>query len=360
MELSKVRVITLDDFLKRGDASMASVVAGIAERVPFDAGDSLVAVGSLVEGLGTTKSDLDVWVVKQGPLQEEVHFGLIVGRSLLDVEVLCRQRIIRLAQRLQDWTALPWNVSMPAEFSLTERGFLHRLITAYDLDANQSAGLPKPSVYGLSRLKFHVARQLSRTVQVDMAGLRDCGDSASLVFAAQELLGHVIDGMSAVNNATNPLPKWRIRLLNSLGVAFARLAPEGEALNWHVLSLHRPPVLPNVENSILHALRVTTFARRVFAELEHAFIFDADGEQNCDRQIPSPPVHLDFDVDYSFAGDNVVVARLNEFDGNKVEIPTQDFLDWLSASVGARCAGSDDSVAGITQQMIESGLTSNW
>src|SRR6202008_2286814 len=70
-----------------------------------------------------------------------------------------------------------------------------------------------PTREGLLRLKLHVARQAARTIQVDMAGLRDAGDHRSLAFAAQELMGHAIDAMLAAYGLSNPLLKWRSRLL---------------------------------------------------------------------------------------------------------------------------------------------------
>lgn len=191
-----------------------------------------------------------------------------------------------------------------------------------------------PSLSALARLKLHVARQASRTTQVDMVGYREAGDYGSLVFAAQEVLGHAVDALLAGYRLTNPISKWRSRLLESLPPDWERslaVRPTGLPAGQRVWSLHRAPERPDERPALEHAFRITTFARAVFTWAESSLIKGSSAPLRAAAwprpergSHDSPLPYLDFDVDFFLNDGRVTLARLNEF-GETIEMSPREF-----------------------------------
>lgn len=325
-----LKTISLDDFFRAGGTDLPTLVAKVDASVGLCDDDFLLVVGSLAEGLGTSKSDLDLLLLTSRdehllPPQDEI--ALVAGRCLADMRILRLTYVDDLLARLDGWSRLPWDVTHAVKLTKEERVLLHRLIHGQlvlhsdhsDLDA-----VPRPSLQAVARLKLHVARQLSRTVQVDMIGNRDSGDYRSLVFAAQDLLGHAVDALLAGYYLTNPLPKWRSRLLDFLPADWESslsIRPSGMTAGELVWLLHRTPEAPEVGPALEHALRITTFARAVFVWAERCLLQGLPQEPavpavwpQLERRATDRPLpHLDLNVDFQFADGGVAVARLNDF-----------------------------------------------
>ena len=242
----------IDEFLRRRETQMPAVLASVDRAVGLIADDVLLAVGSIVEGLGNSRSDLDLlFITPRGESQAtKSSVTLVVGKCIMDVAILGVNDVNKLFTRFEAWSNLPWNVTHAAPFTPEERILLHRLHHGMILHRGENEKVTSqiPSLSNLARLKLHVARQLARTIQVDMAGYREVGDFSSLVFAAQELLGHAVDALLAGHQITNFLPKWRSRLLKSLPSDWElslAIRPTGLTAAQLVWSLHRAPARPD-------------------------------------------------------------------------------------------------------------------
>ncbi|HEX2091046.1 MAG TPA: hypothetical protein VHG28_01540 [Longimicrobiaceae bacterium] len=330
----------LDQFLDAGGADLPALVAKVDSTIGLRPDDFLLVIGSLVEGLGTSRSDLDLLLITPRPdhlLPEEDEIALVVGRCLADVRVLPLAELEKLLARLDRWSSEPWAVSHATRFTLQERVLLHRLLHGRLIlhsERSDPAAVPRPAEETVARLKLHVARHLSRTVQVDMAGHRDAGDPASLVFAAQDLLGHAVDALTAGHGLTNPNPKWRSRLLEWVPAdweAALGIRPSGRSAAELVWQLHRAPERPEMGAALEHALRITAFARAVFVWAERRLVrasaVDADPpswprleRHPTDTLLP----HLDLDVDFLLADGGALVARLNSF-GTPLRLSPPEF-----------------------------------
>ena len=215
----KIISLNLDDFLHRKGIDLPSIVDCVESNLGLGVDDVLLAVGSLVEGLGTIKSDLDLWLITPRPehlLPPQEEIGLPVGRCLVDVRIFKLSQLEELLTRFESWSSSPWNVTYRTSFTSEELVFLHRLLKGKLLPHHHqrdSVTLPRPAQRDVARLKLHVARHDSRTIQVDMIGYRDSGDYGSLVFAAQELLGHAADALLAGYEVTNPPSKMEVSAL---------------------------------------------------------------------------------------------------------------------------------------------------
>jgi|SRR6266404_2513021 len=331
--------MNIAEFLYLRGTKPSSVVAEVAATIGLADDDALLAVGSLVEGLGNSKSDLDLLLITSrcdGVSSVQDSAALIVGGCIADLRIMRTVELEELLNRLDHWSRLPWEVTHAVKFTLEERTLMHRLLHGQVLhkDKRNRVAERTPSLVELARLKLHFARQMSRTIQVDMVGYRETGDYASLVFAAQELLGHAVDALLAGYNITNPLIKWRSRLLDlvpSNWERFLTVQPTGLTASQRVWRLHRAPETPDSKLALEHAQRITTFARAVFvwAELrlvkaevvnERPTISNPSKRKASDLPLP----RLDFDVDFLLAEEKVIIARLNEF-GVSLELSPREF-----------------------------------
>jgi hypothetical protein len=357
MELEAV--MELEPFLAYRDTNLEAVLAAAEAAFGLNDAEILMAVGSLVEGLGSSKSDLDLLLVTgrdPSSLPPRQHVTFVSGRCLVDMLVLRLDDLNDLLDRFERWTQERWNVTHAVMFNIEDRTLLHRLTKGRHLLNAEAKSIERfPLIMDLARLKLHVARQAARTIQVDLAGYRDAGDPRSLVAAAQDLLGHAVDALLAANGVTNPLTKWRSRLIGGLPKEWEDpigMQPTGESAADAFWRLHRAPERPELSSSIMFALEATTFARAVFlwAELE---TIPSARPRPLPRQwagLRSGVVlpHLDFDVDFILAGDRAVLGRLNEFGGtlevSPSELAVMLLFDGKSTSSAATAAiyGLDD------------------
>jgi hypothetical protein len=243
------------------------------------------------------------------------------------VRILQSAVVEEMLARLHDWARLPWDVTHASKFTKEERVFFHRLLHGQPLPCNGETGTrPSLSAKALACLNLHVARHISRTIQVDMAGYRETGDYRSLVFAAQELLGHAVDALLAGYGLTNPLPKWRSRLLEAIPSNWESalaIRPTGMPAAERVWRLHRAPENPEPGVCIQHALRITAFARAVFLWTERLLVHETKALHErpawpqlefCRGNAILPC--LDIDVDFHLDEEdeeNVTLGRLNHF-----------------------------------------------
>jgi len=189
----------LEAFLRLHDADLDLVVEGARTIAPLERGDSLIAVGSLAEGLGNRKSDVDLLLVTPRPQYAQASpdevLSFVAGRCIVDMRIVPAALASALQSRLRTWTQSGWNLTVAADFTASELLLLHRLSAGRQLSpAPEAAQNDKDATLGedVARLKLHVARHMARTLQVDMAGYREVGDSQSLVYSAQDLLGHAV------------------------------------------------------------------------------------------------------------------------------------------------------------------------
>lgn len=330
--------MNIAQYLKRGGADLPSVITQVNAEVGLRAGDVLLAVGSLAENMGTSRSDLDLLLITDRPknkLPAVNHLPVIVGGCLMDVQLWRMAEFEDLLAQFQAWAQTPWQVSHAVNFNVEARSLLHRLIHCRVLKEDKQERIMKglPSRRDLARLKLHVARHLSRTVQVDMAGYREVGEYETLMFAAQELLGHATDALLAGYEMTNALAKWRSRLLGLLPADWDRslgIRPTGLTAQQHVWNLHRAPERPDKKSVLEHAFRITTFARVAFLWAELRLVQNSiKTELTKWHRVPMSPRAaklpcLDFDVDFFMGDDRFFLARLNEF-AEPIEVSPREF-----------------------------------
>ncbi|MDQ1833864.1 PEP-utilizing enzyme [Massilia scottii] len=314
----------IDEFLRLGGTDQAGVIANVESLIGLEAGDILLAAGSLAEGLGSHKSDLDMILVterKSDAFGYKDEFIFSLGTCLVDVRILPWGRVRSLLDRLDTWASRAWDAADQSGFSHDERVLLHRLacgLVWQQPPDQQREPAYRPRMSHLLRLKLQVARHTAKTIQVDMAGYQESGDFATLVFAAHKLLGHAIDALLAGHGLSNPISKWRHRLLQRLPDNWeASLAchPSGLAASELYWRLQRIPERHDAQ-SLAYVHSVSAFARAVFFWAEQALLEQTaqrhDGETRAGMPGTAlPPLALDMDFCRTATG--VKIARINEF-----------------------------------------------
>lgn len=326
----------LERCLARFGTDGAELREAINRFVDVRRGDHVLAVGSLIEGLGNDKSDLDLLLITH---EDDVgdEEGWVMGGRMVDLRSISAKTVAAMVDKLHRWVDQPWNLLELAPFSYDERLLLHRLANGVEVVARPGDGPAndwlRPSVRDLCRLKLQVARHLARTIQIDMVGYRRDGDYATMVLASQELLGHGVDGLLAGFQLTNPNPKWRHRLLGRLPTHWNHelaVWPAEVPAQTAYWGCHRAPAEPAAGPSVSHALRSVALTRAAFASVEPRLIAGRSmgawpggvvGQGSLRSEcLPA----LEFDVDFCLTGDGVAVARLNEF-GHAVSFTEDEF-----------------------------------
>ena len=366
----------LDEFLELNGADAERVVAGARALVELGPEDRLIAVGSLAEGLGNRKSDVDLLLLTpradHGDASPDEVRSFVAGRSLIDLRIVPASVERRLRERLSTWAAGCWNLTVAADFTASDLLLLHRLGAGRVLWPDRPAQDDDRRTKGdVAKLKLHIARHMARTVQVDMAGYREEGDTVSMVYAAQDLLGHAADGLLAGFGLTNPTPKWRNRLLDRLPADWEdRLVVRRTGLrpNEVYWRLHRAPAEATPGAALAHASRIVAFARAAFHWAEERLVHgQPDARVHRASSPPADPAalpFLDLDVDFHRIEQGVMIGRLNEF-GATMEMSLEQFATLLllesTASTpdgrpGASGAETTASMAGFIAAVREAGF----
>jgi hypothetical protein len=258
---------TLDDYLAQHNLKLGTVCEVVRRQLNVADADLIFIAGSLVEGLGNKRSDLDIyWVTDGRPAFTKQ--SLPVGSCVADVQILPAQSVEELVRRFAAW--LGAEDGDPRHFTPRDRLQLHRLLNCV---AIQSRGRLESLIKtitkeSLARHKVALSKVEAFNLHLDLVGLLEEGKYYSLIGAAQFLLGYAIDTLVAAYGFTNPNPKWRIELFNSLPTAWEERLP-GRSLHlqpdrfW--LEHNRPPVKADPKACEKYVERITTFSRNVHA-----------------------------------------------------------------------------------------------
>lgn len=215
---------------------------GLASELAARFRDSPVVVaflaGSLVEGLGNARSDVDLYVVEDGAegrrrladwLQEaafldddgtRIDVGWIRETVRVDVETWQPARAADVAGRLR---AFEQGDLAVVDFSDLELEFAHSVLSGIALE-----GFDDP--FAELQETFH-APTLSRAVRdrclllfhaffEDGAGGVEVRDHRLALYASREALGQATHALACARGATSPKRKWRLHLLERTGAAF--------------------------------------------------------------------------------------------------------------------------------------------
>lgn len=317
----------LADYLLAHGTTLEELVSQTRKTIKLEPGDVLLAAGSLVEGLGNAKSDVDLYLLTS---RDDIactslnSLALVLNDSLIDVRIIQYSEIEALLNRFRMWSEQPRHPRRALGFSYEDRKMVHRLWSGQPLlnEArfhNLRALLKDEEVL---RHKLDWSRFMASTVQIDLAGYYLAGDFPSMVFAAQDLLGLTADALLAGHGVATPNPKWRARQLSNLPDGWnARVAvqPEESSALDLFLKLHRAPKSMACDQVLEHSRRIVAFSRTVFPCMEHTLLGPVsvsiprlparnDSENPGGTLLPC----LDLDVQVSYQDGRFEMWRLNQ------------------------------------------------
>lgn len=315
----------LDDYLASRGNSWKAMVEAVAARVNLQADDILVATGSLVDGLGNTRSDIDFFLITD---RTDVAFTSLCDIALeadgchVDIRTVPLAEATDLVARFSRWAEAPREPRSSFCFTRDERRFFHGLATGRVANGGERLNrLREPLLanQSLARHKLDWAAHLIGVSLPDLAGFQSEGDSLSLLFWAQELLGLGIDALLAGRGESNPARKWRMKLIERGGDAWEQTLPcrMPGSLIERLLELYRTPDRTDLAAVTKRALEIATVARSYLAFAERGVLSGVRG-----ARLPRPVASeagsavalpaLDFDFVMQFSGQEFVLYRLGD------------------------------------------------
>lgn len=313
------------DCLHNRGIALPRLVAQVDATVGLTPDDVLFAAGSLVEGLGNAKSDIDLVLLTSRSdiaFSSLNHVALLVEDCLVDILIV--QDVEPFLHRFADWAAQPRQPRNATAFTYDERIVLHRLWSGMVLhgESRFEALRRRLSAATLARHKLDCARFAASTLQIHLAGLFLAGDAVSMPFAAQDLLGHTADALLAGFGFLSPNPKWRPRLLGRIPASWREEMPGQPADRSAVetfVALHRAPDDGSLASAFEHAARIVGFSRAIFPWMEYRLL---GGTAAIPWQLPTAhsgagaaggrlPM-LGLDVQVSYQDGRFELWRLNE------------------------------------------------
>ncbi|HYX72413.1 MAG TPA: hypothetical protein VE732_06555 [Nitrososphaera sp.] len=213
----------IDSYLRSHGTNLSQLTALVKEYLNPEEPEIIYFTGSLVEGLGNFKSDIDIYLISDRDFNDRLTCDSIIIITLatcfIDVEILSFDQVNKLVERLNKF---PSNEERDQRttlaFTLPELKFLHNLRIAQPLfgEASFFELTSKVNKEALSRILFDRSIVSADSLQIDILGLIEDGDSLSARYLLGHYLGHLCSAFLSALGDTNPAEKWRVRKLNEL------------------------------------------------------------------------------------------------------------------------------------------------
>lgn len=220
--MSDAEFTEVDKFL----ATLGTTRAQILEMESLGAAfaGAVYVSGSLVEGFGNPGSDIDIFVVgDHGSAAELVvhkaHFSIAIhflGKRRVDFESWGEAFVADLARRLSE-------VRLGREFvaeklDLIEELFIHRIRIGLPL-TNTERFVALRQRFDFDRFRGYLVQQSIHRIDgalEDLLGMLEADDRDTAILRARDLVSLTCDAFCHHAGNTNPLPKWRLRILRAL------------------------------------------------------------------------------------------------------------------------------------------------
>lgn len=310
----------LDEFLSHRGVRLEDVSTEVRTRLGLAEDDVLFVCGSLVEGRGNEKSDVDVYLItaRSGFTFTSLDAVLLaVGTCLIDVKVVPYDKLHALIARFEAWDQQARRPHDAIAFSQDERALLHRLHFCQPLHGDERLEVLRRQapLRSVARLSLAVARYYGNALQVDLAGLRRERDLHTMIFTAQELLEHAADAVLAGHGNTNPNGKWRVRQLSELPLGCEKRLPGRpleRSLRDEYVALHRAPEVDDAQAVYRHASGSVDFVRRALLFSEREILRPEAPKLPTLGSLPrrAKPALPQLDFDITVKGDTLEIYRL--------------------------------------------------
>jgi predicted nucleotidyltransferase len=195
-------------------------------------GRAVYVSGSLVEGLGNPGSDLDVYVVGGRVLAptadvSKKHYSISIhycADRRIDFEYWAAESVERIAGAL---SAVKVGEEFVADrLEAIDEVFVHRLLVGCPI-GDDSAWEELRALFDADRFRAYLTQQAIHRVDgaiEDISGMVEVEDFASVLLRCRDVVGIATDAYAHSCGSTNPLTKWRARIVANL--------PQGELASY--------------------------------------------------------------------------------------------------------------------------------
>ncbi len=219
----------INEFLYAHSTDLVALTSCVIKIIQPKPGDILYLSGSLAEGLGTFRSDIDIFYLSnsKGGRFGRSDFLELVGIGA-DIEYWEHNEVECLIERLEEFDSDQIrDPRSTLNFSVEERDFLHRFRVGYPIYGHYkfSEYISRIKPIKLSRLLVDRGIVRINTAHRDFIGYLEVDDYDSAAISMQTIAGFAADVLLAAKGNTNPGEKWRLRKLSNL----AKISHDGEA-----------------------------------------------------------------------------------------------------------------------------------
>ncbi|WP_330961987.1 hypothetical protein [Photobacterium sp. 53610] len=217
MEQEKNSHLKLEDFLSAYRLTWEDLEHSVEAKMAAIKAKCCFVGGSLVEGFGTLRSDIDLFILYDNPLPLH-HVEMVKeGSILLDVEYWDFNHVETLLERLEENYLIPSdNNRRVLEFTPEEREFLHRLYhgrSVFEGDGSLKELQARIRKTWLQQLLFDRSIIRCNNAHLDVIGALDSGDLRTAAYQLQSFVGFLADIHLSGIGYTNPAYKWRFAAL---------------------------------------------------------------------------------------------------------------------------------------------------
>jgi hypothetical protein len=257
--------LDIDQFLDYHKLDRSMVLRELELQSTIDRGSVCLLSGSLAEGLGNVRSDLDLFILEDSNSEEDFNFS--IRDVVIDVKFLSRSNLdIYLSELESAWKSCDDRVAY--RFAENYSDILHRLLIAQPLTGDEE-NILKTTIDArfLSDILIRRSTILASALQTDICGLTEDGDTRTAISTAEELLGAAVDCLLGASGNTNPNAKWRWRKLFS---RFPKLADSIYRLRFDRNRLENKEfteLCSNVANTIIPIAQLSDTGKRYPAKL---------------------------------------------------------------------------------------------
>lgn len=249
----------LSGYLRFHRVQESAWITALDEVVADIPDGALALAGSLIEGIGNERSDIDVFLVAALPDDGRLSFGdaqvVAVGGLVVDIEYVDPSRLRRLTGTLARFPSAEARNQRPSAVALTlpEIKILHNLRVARPVKGEDAwrDTVRAIDARGLARLIFDFCAVSVDMTQEDAVGFLDAGDPESAVALLRMLRQHLAGALLAAFGETNPAEKWRSVKLRRLAQTHgAQRLPGGRSVSGAVAFLRDADAAIGVESPV--------------------------------------------------------------------------------------------------------------
>lgn len=261
----------LKSYLQRHGLSTSHLVEVSESQLGLTGGDVLCAIGSLVEDLGNGRSDVDLLLITDRTNIATTYPSVAVlplGSLYIDVYILDTSTAEALVGRLAVFAGASGDPRDAGEFGHGELKLLHRMIHAEILCGFRAYQrlVYSISIESLVRQRIQNALHECKCLALDLLGMESDEDWPSMTMASSLMLDYSVEALLAGHGLTNPVVKWRMKLLQRLPQDWSEVLPgirySTDAINTYI-ELRRHPQVLTGDKVVAHCLSVASYCRAI-------------------------------------------------------------------------------------------------